>query len=179
MQIDLSVRTDLSSVREALNKSVRGECFPFASLDTPRCARHSGRTGNVSNHGLELIQRFLRRYTDRVTARSKSHDILRSVHLYAIRLELLDTIRPELLDPIRLESLNTVRPELVEGTNGAQNRIVEWLAASIKHYKFNPIMVRQADETTSHSTRPSNDESQVAGYHHERIKTVASEVLDD
>lgn len=35
---------------EPLIKSVRGECSPFVSLDTPRDARHSGRTENVSNH---------------------------------------------------------------------------------------------------------------------------------
>ena len=44
--------------KETLNKSVRGECFPFAPFDTPRYARHSGRTGNVSNHINRLIQRF-------------------------------------------------------------------------------------------------------------------------
>jgi hypothetical protein len=36
--------------KKTLNKPVRGECFPFAPFDTPRYARHSGRTGNVSNH---------------------------------------------------------------------------------------------------------------------------------
>jgi hypothetical protein len=41
-------------------KSVRGECFPFAPLDTPRYARHSGRTGNVSHHSLGFNLRFPR-----------------------------------------------------------------------------------------------------------------------
>ncbi|MEO8332350.1 MAG: YbdD/YjiX family protein [Gallionella sp.] len=40
-------------------KSVRGECFTFAPLDTPHCVRHSGRTGNVSNHSFGLNRRFL------------------------------------------------------------------------------------------------------------------------
>jgi lipoprotein NlpD len=54
--------------KEALIKSVRGECFPFAPLDTPCCARHSGRTEKasqrfshplgVSNHYLGFNQRF-------------------------------------------------------------------------------------------------------------------------
>ncbi|MDD5383736.1 MAG: M20/M25/M40 family metallo-hydrolase [Gallionella sp.] len=35
-------------------KSVRGECSPSVPFDTPRDARHSGRTGNVSNHD-ELV----------------------------------------------------------------------------------------------------------------------------
>ena len=34
------------------------ECFPFAPLDTPRYARHSGRTGNISNHSFGLNQCF-------------------------------------------------------------------------------------------------------------------------
>ncbi len=44
--------------KEALIKSVRGECFPFAPLDTPCCARHSGRTEKVSNHCFGFNQRF-------------------------------------------------------------------------------------------------------------------------
>ena len=61
--------------KEPLIKSVRGECFPFAPFDTPRYARHSGRTGNaskrfshpvgVSNHGFGLNQRFLRPFSRR------------------------------------------------------------------------------------------------------------------
>ncbi len=43
--------------KETLNKSVRGEHSPFAPFDTPCCARHSGRTGNVSNRRLGLILR--------------------------------------------------------------------------------------------------------------------------
>lgn len=39
--------------KTTLHKSVRGECFPFIPFDTPRDARHSGRTGNVSNHASE------------------------------------------------------------------------------------------------------------------------------
>ncbi len=35
--------------------SVRGECLPFVSLDTPRNARHSGRTVNVSNHTEQIF----------------------------------------------------------------------------------------------------------------------------
>jgi tetratricopeptide (TPR) repeat protein len=44
---------------ETLIKPLRGGCFQFAPLDTPRCARHSGRTGNISNHSFGLNQRFL------------------------------------------------------------------------------------------------------------------------
>jgi nitrogen regulatory protein P-II 1 len=55
----------ISSVEQVLIKSVRGEYFPFAPLDTPRYARHSGRTENasqrfshplgVSNHNLSAL----------------------------------------------------------------------------------------------------------------------------
>jgi hypothetical protein len=55
-----------------------------------------------------------------------------------------------------------VHPELVEG-----------LVAIIDWYLFNPIMVRQADMTASHSTKPLKNNGQVAGYHHERIKSAS------
>ncbi|HEU0187343.1 MAG TPA: transcription-repair coupling factor, partial [Gallionellaceae bacterium] len=53
---------------------------------------------------------------------------------------------------------NPVRPELVEGTNGARGGTGE-----------TPSMLRQADGTTSHSTKLSKNDSQVAGYQHERL----------
>jgi 23S rRNA (adenine2503-C2)-methyltransferase len=36
------------------SNSVRGECFPFTPFDTPRSARHSRRTGNLSNHDSQI-----------------------------------------------------------------------------------------------------------------------------
>ena len=48
----------LTSTKETLIKSVRGECFLYAPIDTPRWALNSGRTGNVSNHVFGLNQRF-------------------------------------------------------------------------------------------------------------------------
>ena len=66
------------------------------------------------------------------------------------RVDIIQTtVRPALSNP--------VRPELVEGTNGAPDGI-----------GGTPSMLRQADGTTSHSTKLSND-SQVAGYQHERL----------
>jgi polyisoprenoid-binding protein YceI len=60
---------------ETLIKSVRGEYFPFTPLDTPRLARHSERTGNVSNHCFGLNQRFQRALLAFVLALS-SHSVL-------------------------------------------------------------------------------------------------------
>jgi nitrogen regulatory protein P-II 1 len=57
--------TNEIQIKKVLIKSVRGEYFPFAPLDTPRYARHSGRTENasqrfshplgVSNHNLSAL----------------------------------------------------------------------------------------------------------------------------
>lgn len=50
----------MQTLKEKLNRPVRGECFTFAPFDTPCYARHSGRTGNVSNHNLGLTRYFLK-----------------------------------------------------------------------------------------------------------------------
>jgi hypothetical protein len=42
------------------------------------------------------------------------------------------TVRPEPFDTVRPEPFDTVRPEPVEGTNGAQGRLVEACSESVE-----------------------------------------------
>lgn len=79
--------------------------------------------------------------------------VLRELNMYPL------WVRREQSAQVMTEQSNTVRPEPVEGSV-AEN------------------VVRQADNTTSHSTKLSNNDSQVAGYHHERSKEQLEQVSE-
>jgi hypothetical protein len=74
-----------------LIKSVRGECFPFVPLDTPRDAQHSRRTENVSNSSFGFNQRFPEQSPSACVAYICKE---RSPHLYRIDTGFVETGLP-------------------------------------------------------------------------------------
>ncbi len=104
---------DIPIAKETLNKSVRGEYFPFSpfvwlrtGFDTPRPARHSGRTENVSNHILDLFRVSLKRCQllieiDHAASHAGSRPLTRIGNRGQPQLHALGRVRQQALHPER------------------------------------------------------------------------------